>query len=82
MIFKKKYVRSEWMEGLLEAEQLIKNGYVFQQPWSTDNVHAWFYKQEDERFIGIKTKECDRYLGVLDYVEYHKNTLESLNENP
>lgn len=25
MLFKKKYVRSDWMQGLLEAEELHKN---------------------------------------------------------
>lgn len=29
MIFKKKYKRTEWMEGLLEAEELVKEKPTF-----------------------------------------------------
>jgi hypothetical protein len=41
MIFKKKYKRSDWMEGLLQAEELLKEGYTV---GSTLDEPLWFTK--------------------------------------
>jgi hypothetical protein len=47
MIFKKKYKRSAWMEGLLEAEALYKDD------WSTDGIRAEFFRPtSDEKAEG------------------------------
>ena len=37
-MFKRKYKRSEWMEGLLEAEELYKDD------WSADGIREEFFR--------------------------------------
>lgn len=47
MIFKKKYKRSEWLEGLLKAEELYKDD------WTTEGIRSEFFRtSSDERSNG------------------------------
>lgn len=81
MFKKKEYKRSGWFEGLLDAEQMIKEGYKINH---VDDESLWFTKVED----GIKTlctvsySSDGRKDGAIDYVEYKRDVLEKLNENP
>lgn len=61
MIFKKKYTRSEWMEGLLWAEEGRKN---IGMPWLANYVG---------RCCDPSSFESDR--GVEDYYVYIKEVL-------
>lgn len=69
-IFKRKYKRSQWMEGLLECEQMIKSGYRI------DNLsfaHQWFVL--DDSHIGIPLDNQERIQGVVDYIYHYENNL-------
>lgn len=77
MIFKKKYVRSEWFEGLLEAEEFIKDGYIFNQKGG----YMWFTTQHSS--IGVPVSaNMQRILGIRNYMDYYENKLKVSNENP
>lgn len=82
MIFKKKYTRSEWMEGLLEAEQLIQKGFSYHK---NDGCHIWFINRDKLDFcynqgftsttIGVPVARTQRCVGVMDYLEHIENNV-------
>lgn len=63
MLFKHKYKRSNWMRGLLEAEDMVKQGYSVQQ-------------LEDEFFndVGDYWKASNEY---IDYYENNLKNIEN-----
>lgn len=73
MIFKKKYIRSEWFEGLLEAEEFIRDGYDVDKTLSKGCSHIWFTKESES--FGIPLKLGERSLGVFDYLDHLENKL-------
>lgn len=74
---KKEYKRSGWFEGLLAAEEMIKDGCKINH---VDDEPLWFTKVED----GIKTQYTISYSldgrkdGAIDYVEYKRDVLDKL----
>lgn len=60
MIFKKKYTRSEWMEGLLQAEELYKDD------WSTEGIRREFWDNGE-------SKVSDGAFDYCWYVESNKS---------
>jgi hypothetical protein len=71
MIFKRKYKRSDWMEGLLECEQLINEGY---RVGNLSFAHQWFILDARAQ-VGIPLDNCDRIQGVIDYIHHYENKL-------
>ena len=80
-LFKKKYERSEWFEGLLEAEKLYAEGYHYHK---NDGVHIWFESNSlndwNEEFGLIHSYEVykvsdPQYIGVMDYLSYREEFL-------
>ena len=57
--------RSEWMEGLLGAEEFIRDG--FSPLWVEQE---YFYDEEN-----------DYKQGVFDYLRYYENNLKNLSKN-
>lgn len=80
MIFKKKYKRSAWFEGLLWAE----NMFLYQPP--NDNLfvqHAdgmneyeiyWRNRPHEEPWI-VKVVNLEFGAGILDYINYYNGKL-------
>lgn len=66
-LFKKKYKRSEWFEGLLEAEKLFQDGYVYDR--STSNY--LYFQKLPYNTIGIPNKGM-RAIGVMDYLNHRE----------
>lgn len=70
MIFKKKYKRSEWMEGLLWAE-----GLKIDRGWSDTLI------KDRARICMQRVGQLNVYFpdnkqeGVMDYLEYYENNL-------
>ncbi len=52
MLFKKKYTRSEWMEGLLQAEAL------HQDDWTTDGIRAEFFTPTSDEVANGAYEYC------------------------
>ena len=80
MLFKKKYERSGWFEGLLQAEELIKDGYT---TGSTLDEPLWFTKifecgSKSQYTLGYSLD--GRKDGAIDYIEYKRDVLEKLND--
>lgn len=79
MFKNKEYKRSGWFEGLLAAEEMIKEGYKINH---VGDEPLWFTKVED----GIKTQYTVSYSsdgrkdGAIAYVEYKQGVLEKLND--
>ncbi|UZS00909.1 hypothetical protein [Pseudomonas phage vB_PsaM_M1] len=75
MIFKKKYKRSAWFEGLLQAEELLKEGY---QVGSTMDEPLWFTKVFE---CGAKSQTTLGYSldgrkdGAIEYINYFNEKL-------
>ena len=69
MIFKKKYKRREWFEGLLECEELIKSGFEFKEA----EDYMWFTKQHSS--FGIPKHATLRCQGIEDYINYFNEKL-------
>lgn len=63
-LFKKKYKRSEWFEGLLECEQHVYEGY------ST----ATLYNVATKKFNRNQISENGLF-GIEDYIWYYENIL-------
>ena len=61
-LFKKKYERSEWFEGLLEAEEFCKN---------CDYGTTILYLKTE--VIGLDSDECS--FGWQDYIEHYQKYL-------
>jgi len=57
--------RSGWMEGLLQAEEFIKDGFA---PLWVEQ--GYFYDEEN-----------DYKHGVFDYLNYYENNLKNLSKN-
>ena len=75
MIFKKKYKRSEWMDGLLQAEQLLKEGYEI---GSTLDEPLWFIRTEEANVrchTTIGYNSLGRKDGAIDYINYFNEKL-------
>ena len=76
MIFKKKYERSDWMEGLLWAENAFykyknRTSNIFLE--DTDGMEEydvlWRNHSHEKPWV-IKTVSREFGSGILDYVEY------------
>ena len=72
-MFKKKYKKSEWFKGLLEAEQLYKEGYRYT---CHTGLEVWFSKGDSA--IGISGSTL-RKVGAVDYVEHYNNNEELIH---
>lgn len=59
-----KYKRSAWFQGLLEAEELYKEGYEYS---SHTGLNLWFVCGDSK--IGVPGPTM-RKVGALDYVEH------------
>lgn len=76
-LFKKKYKRSEWFEGLLLAEKLIQEGYQVNSTWDEP---LWFTKLDED--CGAKMICTIRYDlsgkrdGAIDYIEHYQKYLQ------
>ena len=76
-MFKKKYKRSEWMEGLLWVENAMKwnssNQFFVEH---TDGMQAYDIYIRRNKHDAPYIVKCDCSFefgqGVLDYIEYHK----------
>jgi hypothetical protein len=66
-MFSKKYVRSEWMEGLLEAEEMYKDD------WSTHAIRQEFFYNNSGELVN----------GVYDYCQFvdQKNHEENITKD-
>lgn len=81
MLFKKKkYKRSGWFEGLLQAEEFMKDGFSVNSTWDEP---LWFTKIHE---CGSKLQYTLGYSldgrkdGAIDYIEYKRDVLERLND--
>lgn len=74
-MFKKKIKRSAWFKGLLEAEELYKEGYQY---YTDAGGRIWFSVRGiiPQDFQGIPIKNKERYSGVKDYVEHREKNPE------
>lgn len=76
--FKKKLKHSDWMEGLLLAESLYKQGYVCIDSKPSFS-YMWFdSKSNPKQMFGICVHDS-RYDGVIDYLD-HKKYMDSLDK--
>ena len=80
-LFKKKYERSEWFKGLLEAEKLYTDDFHYHK---NDGIHIWFKSKslsdwsEDFGLIHsyvsyeISDPKC---IGIMGYLRYREEYL-------
>ena len=71
-MFKRKYKRSEWMEGLLEAEELYKEGYVlysYEPHWKAPKVA---FVNKDFNQSVLDSGSCELVKGMLDFDSNYK----------
>ena len=81
-LFKRKYKRSQWMEGLLNCEQLVHDGFTKDYSNILDVgrsgksiLHLWFNADNASYSIGIDGFKLDYCRGHLDYLDYYENNL-------
>ena len=75
MIFKKKYKRSEWMEGLLAGERLVAYGYRMNHK---DDQPLVFYKKDGSSdWLWNHTAHAR---GVKAYMKYFEENKEILSK--
>lgn len=65
-MFKRKYCRSKWFEGLLQAEQLFKEGFI---PDYNDFLSGRIGLMKSSAYVSIPASCGDYYDGVLDYIK-------------
>lgn len=70
-----KYKRSEWFEGLLETEDLIKRGYIpHYEKLNHDKVwsdYFWFHRPNEAGIVGIHLRgKPSKLSGVCDYLDH------------
>lgn len=75
LCFKKKYKRSEWMEGLLAGERLVVYGYKMNHE---DDQPLFFYKKDGSSDWLWNHTEHAR--GVKDYMKYFEENKEILSK--
>lgn len=68
-VFKRKYKRSEWFEGLLFAESCIQDGMAYD-----DDLMFW-NKDKSEAFGFVQSKIEENW-GIYDYIVYYEENLE------
>lgn len=77
-MFKRKYQRSEWFEGLLQAEQLIKDGYTV---GSVLDEPLWFRKIAGKcgakMLCTIGYDLSGKKDGAIDYTEHYQKYLKN-----
>lgn len=73
MMFKlfNKHKRSDWMEGLIAAEQYIESGYV-RRDLAKTHIRLWNEEQNHGISWGIQHPQ---FFGIADYLDYYKNNL-------
>ena len=65
MLFNEKYVKSDWFQGLLDAEDLYKNG-------------GWSWSLSG---LVYELRGCTEYVdGVFDYIEHQASILRMESE--
>ena len=76
MIFKKKYVRSEWYKGLLECEQEYKSGgRLVKLEDGVVTEWLWISYGKYGR-LGINVNQhYQKAKGYLDYIDYFQEIL-------
>ena len=81
MVFKKKQVkRSEWMEGLLWAEDALAYYYDVSKKMfvvDTDGMEGYevlWRERERDDFRVVKRVSREYGQGVIDYIEYKEKT--------
>lgn len=71
---KNKYKRSAWFEGLLEAEDVMKKGYVPDKCKLQSSImhteYFWFCGGEYGGSLGINIKDTGKLSGVCDYLDH------------
>ena len=73
--FKRKYKKSQWFERLLQAEELLKEGY---EAGSTFDEPLWFTKvfecgSKSQTTLGYSSD--GRKDGAIDYINYFNEKL-------
>jgi hypothetical protein len=80
-LFKKKYQKSEWFEGLLDAEKLYHEGFEYHK---NDGIHMWFRSKNlidwhetlgaIPSYVAYKVSD-PRCIGIADYLSYKEEYL-------
>jgi len=80
-LFKKKYKRSEWFEGLIAAEQLYSEDFTYHK---NDGIHIWFKSKNltdwhetvgaIPSYVAYKVSD-PRCIGIMDYLSYREEYL-------
>lgn len=70
----KKNKRSTWMQGLLDAEEYIQNGYVRRDLVKT-HIRLWNEEQNNGISWGI---QHPKFFGIVDYLNYYENSLRNI----
>lgn len=72
-LFKRKYKRSAWFEGLLEAERMYNDGYVHR---GVDrNLDYFWYKLEDSYVGFVIQGNHNRMFGAQAYINHYEKFL-------
>ena len=80
-LFKKKYERSEWYQGLLAAEQLYSEDFTYHK---NDGIHIWFRSKSltdwhetlgaIPSYVAYKVSD-PKCIGIMDYLSYREEYL-------
>lgn len=78
-MIKFKVKRSDWFEGLLQAEELTRTGHSIdiQRP---DSPYLWFKDESGGSLHGI-TIHSKRFFGVADYMEYYYKNIDIIDKH-
>lgn len=76
-MFKRKQERSQWFEGLLEAENFISSGFKFiVHQERGEGVEITFQKDYTTCIISRNTSADYDFLdGILTYIDHYENNL-------
>lgn len=65
----KQVVRSQWMRGICDAEDMYQNGWVFLNK-TTDSVTFWYRQRQSTHTY--HSSNMSYICGMMDYVEHRK----------
>lgn len=80
MIFKKKYKKSEWMEGLLLAEKWIQSGYDIDEVKSLYLTGRSCGKSGIVYYSWYRESYIDFVIGMSEYIKYFEENKEILSK--
>lgn len=72
----KKSKRSQWMQGLLFAEEMIKKGYQPIYPFDCCGLQEWKYKDGTFAYKFANERTVEFGLGVGAYLQHHRERLQ------